>query len=109
MRNTSSAANRWKVRQAGLDRELGTVIVALENYSGHACVSATGNDRILNEARALLALPGNDFAWSSWEDAAAALAELDAAIAALGAQCSCRRNSNWLSCSRRPVRSRKSA
>lgn len=37
----------------------------------------------LRESRALLALPSNDFAWSSWEDAAAALAELDAHIAAI--------------------------
>jgi hypothetical protein len=38
---------------------------------------------VLREARALLALPGNDFAWSSWADAPAALAELDRQIAAL--------------------------
>src|SRR5215831_1814347 len=38
---------------------------------------------VLREARALLARPGNDFTWSSWEDAAAALAELDRQIAAL--------------------------
>ena len=38
---------------------------------------------VLREARALLALPGNDFAWSSWEDAPAALAELDQQIAAI--------------------------
>jgi hypothetical protein len=38
---------------------------------------------VLRESRALLALPGNDFAWSSWEDAPAALAELDRQIAAI--------------------------
>jgi hypothetical protein len=38
---------------------------------------------VLREARAFLALPGNDFAWSSWEDARAALAELDRQIAAI--------------------------
>jgi hypothetical protein len=38
---------------------------------------------ILRDARALLALPGNDFAWSSWPDAAAALGELDRHIAAI--------------------------
>jgi hypothetical protein len=38
---------------------------------------------VLREARALLSLPGNDFAWSSWEDAPAALAELDRQIAAI--------------------------
>jgi hypothetical protein len=38
---------------------------------------------VLREARSLLARPGNDFAWSSWEDAGAALAELDGLIAAL--------------------------
>jgi hypothetical protein len=32
---------------------------------------------ILEEARFLLALPDNDFAWSSWEDGAAALSEVD--------------------------------
>jgi hypothetical protein len=31
----------------------------------------------------LLALPGNDFSWSSWQDARAALAELDRQIAAI--------------------------
>jgi hypothetical protein len=36
---------------------------------------------VLREARALLALPGNDFAWSSWEHAPVALAELDRQIA----------------------------
>jgi hypothetical protein len=38
---------------------------------------------VLREAQALLALPGNDFAWSSWEDAPAALAELDRQIGAV--------------------------
>jgi hypothetical protein len=38
---------------------------------------------VLRQARALLALPGNDFAWSSWEDASVALAELDRQIAAV--------------------------
>ena len=38
---------------------------------------------VLREARSLLALPGNDFAWSSWEDAGAALAEVDDLIAKL--------------------------
>jgi hypothetical protein len=38
---------------------------------------------VLRESRALVALPGNDFAWSSWEDAAATLAELDGLIAAI--------------------------
>ena len=32
---------------------------------------------VLTEARKLLALPGNDFVWSSWENADAALAEID--------------------------------
>jgi hypothetical protein len=40
---------------------------------------------VLREARGLLALPGNDFAWSSWTDAPAALTELDRQIAALEA------------------------
>jgi hypothetical protein len=40
---------------------------------------------ILREARSLLALPGNDYTWSSWEDAEAALAEIDALIAVLEA------------------------
>src|SRR5262245_10154393 len=38
---------------------------------------------VLRQARALLALPDNDFAWSSWEDATAALAELDRQIAVI--------------------------
>jgi hypothetical protein len=40
---------------------------------------------LLREARSLLARPGNDFAWSSWDDAGAALAEVDGLIAALEA------------------------
>jgi hypothetical protein len=38
---------------------------------------------VLRQARALLALPGNDFAWSSWGDAPAALAELDRQVAVI--------------------------
>src|SRR5260370_26759412 len=38
---------------------------------------------VLRQARVLLALPGNDFAWSSREDASAALAELDRHIAVI--------------------------
>lgn len=38
---------------------------------------------VLRDARALLALPGNDFCWSSWEDAAAALSEVDVLITEL--------------------------
>ena len=40
---------------------------------------------VLREARSLLARPENDFAWSSWPDAGAALAELDGLIATLEA------------------------
>ena len=40
---------------------------------------------MLREARAFLARPGNDFAWSSWGDAGAALAEVDRLLAALEA------------------------
>jgi hypothetical protein len=40
---------------------------------------------VLRAARALLALPGNDFAWSSWADAPTALAALDGPIAAVEA------------------------
>ena len=36
---------------------------------------------VLREARALLAIPDNCFAWSSWRSSAKALAEMDAAIA----------------------------
>src|SRR5579884_3833166 len=39
--------------------------------------------QILREARSLLALPGNDFVWSRWADAAEALRELDPLIAAV--------------------------
>jgi len=35
---------------------------------------------ILREARAFLARPDNDFAWSSWEDAPAALREIDGIV-----------------------------
>src|SRR5688500_14000353 len=40
---------------------------------------------VLREALALLARPGNDFAWSSWAGAAAALAEVDGLLATLEA------------------------
>jgi hypothetical protein len=36
---------------------------------------------VLREAREFLACPGNDYAWSSWEDAPAALREIDGIIA----------------------------
>ena len=36
---------------------------------------------VLREARGLLALPNNDFAWSSWANAGSALAEMDGLIA----------------------------
>ena len=38
---------------------------------------------VLREARSLLARPGNNFDWSSWEDAEAALREVDGLIAAI--------------------------
>ncbi|WP_265592513.1 hypothetical protein [Verrucomicrobium sp. BvORR034] len=38
---------------------------------------------ILRETRTLVALPGNDFVWTRWENAAEALAELDAFLADL--------------------------
>jgi hypothetical protein len=40
---------------------------------------------VLREARSFLARPGNDFAWSPWEDAGAALAEVNRLIAELEA------------------------
>ena len=40
---------------------------------------------VLEEAKALVARPGNDFSWSSWGDEAAALAELDGLVAELAA------------------------
>lgn len=40
---------------------------------------------VLREARTLLARPGNDFIWSSWEDVDAALDEVDGLVATLGA------------------------
>ena len=36
---------------------------------------------ILGEVRGFLARPGNDYTWSSWEDATAALREVDGVIA----------------------------
>jgi hypothetical protein len=38
---------------------------------------------VLREARQLLSRPDNEFAWSSWEDAAAALSEIDGIIAGI--------------------------
>jgi len=38
---------------------------------------------IFQRARDLVALPHNDFAWSSWPDSEAALAEIDAIISRL--------------------------
>jgi len=38
---------------------------------------------VLREARALLSLPSNDFVWSSWADAEAATADIDAHITAI--------------------------
>jgi len=40
---------------------------------------------ILSEVRTFLARPENDFGWSSWEDAEAALEEVDGLIASLRA------------------------
>lgn len=40
---------------------------------------------VLRSARELLLLPGNNFDWSPWEDAAAAVAEIDAILALLAA------------------------
>lgn len=40
---------------------------------------------LLREARALLARPGNNFDWSSWEDEETALREVDGLIAVLEA------------------------
>lgn len=41
--------------------------------------------RVFEEARRLLTLPDNDFAWSSWEDGEEALAEVDGILGALHA------------------------
>jgi hypothetical protein len=38
---------------------------------------------VLLDARSLIALPDNNFDWSSWRDAGAALREIDGLIAAL--------------------------
>ena len=38
---------------------------------------------VMTAMRRLVALPGNDFAWSAWRDHQAALADMDRAIAAL--------------------------
>jgi hypothetical protein len=39
--------------------------------------------KVLQDTRALLARPENDFAWSSWPDAKTALKEIDALIGSL--------------------------
>ncbi|WTW93172.1 hypothetical protein OG216_07165 [Streptomycetaceae bacterium NBC_01309] len=36
---------------------------------------------VLGRVRELIALPGNDFGWSGWDDAAEALQEFDALVA----------------------------
>lgn len=38
---------------------------------------------VLLDARELVARPGNDFSWSSWEDADSALKEIDGMVAKL--------------------------
>lgn len=38
---------------------------------------------VLCESRALLALPDNDFTWSTWDNSAGALSELDSFITAI--------------------------
>ena len=45
--------------------------------------SLQGLIAVMRDARKLLALPENDFTWSSWEDREAALAEVDEHIATL--------------------------
>jgi hypothetical protein len=40
---------------------------------------------VLREAQSLLSRPGDDFAWSSWKDTGAALAEVEQLIATLEA------------------------
>lgn len=40
---------------------------------------------VLREARGLVARPGNDFSWSSWDDARAAVEELEGLVRALEA------------------------
>ena len=40
---------------------------------------------VLRETKALLARPGNDFAWSTWDNAEAALSELDGFISRIEA------------------------
>lgn len=44
---------------------------------------STELEQVLLRARELLARPGNDFAWSSWDDADEALAEIDDELATL--------------------------
>jgi hypothetical protein len=39
---------------------------------------------VFEEAKRLVTLPGNDFTWSSWEDAQEAVAELDRILGAIG-------------------------
>jgi hypothetical protein len=46
-------------------------------------VARTELRNVLLEARSLIALPDNNFDWSAWRDADAALRELDGLIAAL--------------------------
>jgi hypothetical protein len=70
---------------AGVEAELQRVIVGLrELISSVRRFTATRQERsrsdleaVFAQARELLSLPGNDFSWSSWSDAAAALEEID--------------------------------
>ncbi len=60
-------------------RSLGRRNAAAPTYSRDILID------VLQRARAMLALEGNDFSWSSWEDSDAALAELDGLIETLRA------------------------
>ena len=54
---------------------------------GSATMDQTHPDllSVLHQARSLLAMPGNDFTWSSWNDAGVATREIDELIAAVEA------------------------
>jgi hypothetical protein len=73
---------RFGVRQpsAALQRQWGTLTINI------ACHMSDPKRRLLEvlcESRALLALPNNDFAWSTWDNTASALSELDSFITAI--------------------------
>jgi len=58
-------------------RQPSTVVAGDARLPGHQMSKFEALIDVMRDARRLLALPENDFAWSSWKDQEAALAEID--------------------------------